>query len=209
MLLFGYLDGNKAYLLIDTGVTCSIRRCKDQTMNRGKTRRGDSLGHVYADNGTKLLMSGEVYTEISLANRSVIYPPLTSPDIPWDSILGNDFLFKFRCCVDYENKVFRFLGSSITLKQIDKADFAVAIWSSTRPLSSNLSLFDYQINKISSGRNRQPTTTNHLTNQLFGTLPPVSPNLSRDDLKLLQSALTHHTTAFAQNDDDICHTDLV
>lgn len=210
IVLPGLIQGRNAQLLIDSGATCSIRRCK-QPRYPSKSPACNTI--VRTANGSTLRILGEEETRITIAGVTVTTKMLRSPDIPWDAFLGNDFFFRNRCCIDYDAGVFRISGKEIPLTTEHVATArATTLTPHTNPAGPNRHDEPQQAEAedVQAPAEEDDSSTDWQMDETWSPqLPPPADDLPVADLTLVRRKLEEHSRALAHNFEQMGRTNLV
>ncbi|CAH8536658.1 unnamed protein product [Dicrocoelium dendriticum] len=118
----GFVWSKRVGMLIDTGATCSLVHIR--VVPRGVSVHTDRSVSLIAANGSSINPVGWITATVSLGGISTSHRLLIVGTLPWDVILGVDFLFEHDARIDLVNKTLE-IG-----KQIMSFDSTIACKSS-------------------------------------------------------------------------------
>ncbi|KAF7241674.1 hypothetical protein EG68_09741 [Paragonimus skrjabini miyazakii] len=145
---------------LDTGDSCSLLHPE---FTQGFNRHDDNR-KVKAVNGTILKSLGVTQVPVVINEVSVFHNFVVSEEIPWEAIIGCEFLKRFSCTVDFDRQVFR-CGTCellLTVETSNETEWDIELIDA---LPDDL---NYQINSLLSASKQATTASNQ--SQLYSVI---------------------------------------
>ncbi len=123
LFVSGAVEGKSMPLLVDTGSGMTIVRedvLQDARTNDASPKILKEVGHpVLAANGEELDVAGQAVLTITLGKFTVDHPVLVVRDLTQSCLLGADFLQKYHCIIDLQEKTLTVGGSLVRFLSVN------------------------------------------------------------------------------------------
>ncbi|TPP62118.1 hypothetical protein FGIG_07956 [Fasciola gigantica] len=115
------IRGHTYWALVDMGATFSL--IHPRICGQGKDRAATT--RVSAVNGVPVKTCGSCQITLQMEGKTVAHPVVVSPDIPWDLILGHNFLHTNKCCLDLGLGMLIFGDQNIRFGNVEEDDHTI------------------------------------------------------------------------------------